>query len=131
MLSLLVVAGWLWWWRHHRRQTPRRAAFAELARLRDDFQRHGNGAAVAAGVSILLRRLALAHFPRNEVAGLVGDAWLQFLDRSGGGTSFSAGPGRALTQAPYRLAEAFEIEELLNVAETWIKRVSKRRTIAS
>lgn len=131
MLSLVVVAGWLWWWRHHRRQTPRRAAFAELARLRSDFRRDGDGTAAAAGISALLRRLALAHFPRNQVAGLVGDAWLQFLDRTGGGNTFSEGSGRALTQAPYRFAEAFEIEDLLNVAEAWIKRVGQPRATIS
>ena len=78
-----------------------------------------------------MRRLALAHFPRTQVAGLVGDAWLQFLDRTGGDNQFSAGPGRALIRAPYRRTEAFEIEALLNVAEAWIKRVGKQRATVS
>ena len=124
-LSLVVIAGLLWLWRNRRRQTPRRVALAELTRLRGDFQRDGDGTAIAVGISTLLRRLALTHFPRSQVAGLVGDAWLQFLDRTGGNNQFSAGPGRALIRAPYRPTEAFEIEALLNVAETWIKRVGK------
>ncbi|MEZ5577178.1 MAG: DUF4381 domain-containing protein [Candidatus Competibacteraceae bacterium] len=99
-LSLVVIAGLLWLWRYRRRQTPRRAALAELARLRGDFRRDGDGTAVATGISALLRRLALAHFPRTQVAGLVGDAWLQFLDRTGGDNQFSAGPGRALIRSP-------------------------------
>ena len=130
-LSLVVVAGLLWLWRYRRRQTPRRVALAELTRLRADFQRDGDGAAIAAGISTLLRRLALAHFPRTQVAGLVGDAWLQFLDRSGGDNQFSAGPGRALIRASYRPTEAFEIEALLNVAEAWIKRIGKQRATVS
>ena len=130
-LSLVVVAGLLWLWRYRRRQTPRRVALAELTRLRADFQRDGDGAAVATGISALLRRLALTHFPRSQVAGLVGDAWLQFLDRTGGDNQFSAGPGRALIRAPYRPTEAFEIEALLNVAEAWIKRVDKQRATVS
>ena len=130
-LSLVVVAGLLWLWRYRRRQTPRRVALAELTRLRADFQRDGDGAAVATGISALLRRLALTHFPRSQVAGLVGDAWLQFLDRTGDNTQFSAGPGRALIRAPYRPTEAFEIEALLNVAEAWIKRVDKQRATVS
>ncbi|MCB1825609.1 MAG: DUF4381 domain-containing protein [Candidatus Competibacteraceae bacterium] len=131
VLSLLVVGGLLWW-RHHRRRTPQRVALAELTRLRVDFQRDGDGAAIAAGISTLLRRLALAHFPRNQVAGLVGDAWLRFLDRTGGGNPFSAGPGRALIQAPYRCTtEALEIEALLNVAEAWIRRVGNQRATVS
>ena len=130
-LSLVVIAGLLWLWRYRRRQTPRRVALAELTRLRADFQRDGDGAAIAAGISTLLRRLALAHFPRTQVAGLVGDAWLQFLDRSGGDNQFSAGPGRALIRASYRPTEAFEIEALLNVAEAWIKRIGKQRATVS
>lgn len=129
LLSLVVVAGLLWLWRYRRRQTPRRAALAELTQLRATFQRDGDGTAVAAGVSTLLRRLALVHFPRNQVAGLVGDTWLQFLDRTGGSNLFSAGPGRALIRAPYRRTEAFafDVEALLNVAEAWIKHVGAQR----
>ncbi|MBE2293389.1 MAG: DUF4381 domain-containing protein [Phycisphaerales bacterium] len=126
LLLLLIIVGLLGLWRYRRRQTPRRAALAELARLRVDFQRDGDSTATAAGISALLRRLALSYFPRNQVAGLVGEAWLQFLDRSGGGQPFSAGPGRTLIRAPYRPAEIFEIEALLNVAETWIKSVGKQ-----
>lgn len=131
LLSLIVVAGLFGLWRYRRRQTPRRAALAELARLRVDFQRNGDGTAVAAGISALLRRLALAYFPRNQVAGLVGDAWLQFLDRTGGNQQFSAGPGRTLIRAPYRPAETLEIAALLNVAEAWIKGVGKQRATTS
>lgn len=80
---------------------------------------------------MLLRRLALAYFPQNQVAGLVGDAWLQFLDRTGSNQQFSTGPGRTLIRAPYRPAETLEIEALLNVAEAWIKGVGKQRATTS
>ncbi|HRX71787.1 MAG TPA: DUF4381 domain-containing protein [Candidatus Competibacteraceae bacterium] len=125
VLSLMIIAGLIAIWRRYRRESPRRAALTELARLRTDFLRDGDGTAVAVGVSLLLRRLALVYFHRNEVAGLVGAAWLQFLDRTGGG-GFSEGPGQALTRAPYRPSEAFAVEELLKIAETWIKRAGKR-----
>lgn len=126
LFLLLVIVGLWSLWRYRRRQTPRRAALAALARLRVDFQRDGDSTAAAAGISALLRRLALRYFPRNQVAGLVGEAWLQFLDRSGGNQQFSTGPGRTLIRAPYRPAETVEIEALLNVAEAWIKSVGKQ-----
>lgn len=101
------TAGWLWlglvllalaaWGvnrlaAHRRLNAYRRAALRELQAAGPD----------AAAIAAILRRAALAAFPRAEVAGLTGPDWLDFLDRSYGGNDFSAGPGRVLTQAPYR-----------------------------
>ncbi|MCP5197079.1 MAG: DUF4381 domain-containing protein [Gammaproteobacteria bacterium] len=124
-LLLIAIAAWIGVWRRYRQGSPRRAALVELARLRTGFQSNGDATAVAVGVSLLLRRLALVHFPRNQVAGLVGEAWLQFLDRTGDCNRFSAGPGRALLRAPYRSGDVFPVEDLLKAAETWIKRVGQ------
>ena len=49
----------------------------------------------------VLKRTALATFPRESVAGLTGTDWLAFLDRTGGTRDFTEGPGRALTTLAY------------------------------
>src|SRR5262245_3171457 len=46
---------------------------------------------VTSALALLVRRTALAAFPRQEVASLAGPAWLAFLDRSYGGHEFSQG----------------------------------------
>ena len=46
-----------------------------------------------AHMSVLLRRLALMRFPRQHVAALTGNAWLRFLDESGGNGRFTARAG--------------------------------------
>ena len=51
---------------------------------------------------MLVRRTALAVFPRETIAPLTGTAWLAFLDRSYGGDEFSQGAGRWLVSAPYQ-----------------------------
>jgi hypothetical protein len=56
----------------HRRNAYRRAALRELM------------TADAGAISAILKRAALAAFPREKVASLNGAAWLTFLDRTGG-----------------------------------------------
>ncbi|MGF1701955.1 DUF4381 domain-containing protein [Photobacterium makurazakiensis] len=58
-------------WRHVREQIKRKALYqlSELAEQQD-----------LPSLDNLLRRIALTYFPRNEVAGLTGEAWLKWLD---------------------------------------------------
>ncbi len=49
--------------------------------VKDEHDADGNDLELVRGLSRLLRRFALARFPRTMVAGLTGDAWLGFLDR--------------------------------------------------
>ena len=45
-------------------------------------------------ISTVLKRAALAAWPREQVASLTGTAWLAFLDRTGRTTAFTDGAGR-------------------------------------
>jgi hypothetical protein len=69
-------------------------------------------------LSGLLRRAMLAYSPRHDVAGLTGTRWLEWLDRGLVDRPFSEGPGRALSDLPYRrspvdVADA-DVEKLLD-----------------
>jgi len=113
--AALVAAGWVARWLLARRRANayRRAALREIAAA---------GEAPAA-LAAILRRTALAAFPREEVASLHGEAWLAFLDRTGGGTAFREGPGRVFARAAYVLrAEepAAGAERLAAVAARWV-----------
>lgn len=71
---LFVLAVWLAWrlfarWRHNR---YRREALRELEH------------ATLSVIPTLLKRTALAAWPREEVAGLSGEPWLEFLEQTGG-----------------------------------------------
>ena len=92
----------------HRADAYRRAALAELAQTGDD----------AALIAALLRRTALAGFPREQVAGLTGKNWMNFLDQSYGGKGFSGSEGKTLLAAPYR--HNTHGPALSELARTWI-----------
>ncbi len=108
---LLGLAALVWQFlRHRRKNAYRRQALRELRDSPDD----------AAHLATLVRRTALAAFPRNEVASLHGRIWLMFLDRTYGGSGFSAGPGQQLASAPY--AAGRKETSLKALVRTWIRK---------
>ena len=50
----------------------------------------------------MVRRTMLAYAPRQEVAGLTGDAWLEWLDKDLDRPRFQGDTGRKLLELPYR-----------------------------
>lgn len=111
----------------HRRRAAnryRRAALAELGAIGSKATGERGPARAITEIAELLKRTALAAFPRAEVAGLSGAAWLDFLDRSSGSTDFSGGPGRLLADGPYQRSADVpdaDIRELLILARRWIR----------
>jgi len=127
-LVILLAAAVTWWGlSFYRSRAAARAAKAELRQLRELFRRDGDASAFARGLSRLLRRYAIARFPRRQVAGLAGGDWLAFLDEHGGGGRFRGGPGRVLADAPYRPVEQIAAGELADMVEDWIARNARRR----
>jgi len=118
LLALLIWAGLLLV-RHYRLRRQRRRILQALQQL-DQQYGAGQDAAFASEVSILLRRLALQRYPRDQVAALTGDAWLHFLDQHGTDNQFQQGPGWVLAEAPYAPDRNIDRSALLTLAEQWI-----------
>ncbi len=105
LLSLAVVAAGYGLWRAYRtrqQNAPRRFALRELARYEKEYLEHRNVVTLGKQLSELLRRCMLAYAPRQEVAGLTGDAWLEWLDRGMPLAYFYTEGGKSLLQLPYR-----------------------------
>jgi hypothetical protein len=120
LVVLLLGAGW---W-YHRRTALRRAALGELRRLE---RLESADSRFAAGVNQLLRRVALACFPRQQVAGLSGEAWLQFLDSRARAKGFCRGPGRVLATGPFAPVCTLDRAALGDLARRWIHDNCRRR----
>ena len=123
LTALLLLGAWALskYLRAPGRRT-RRLALKELARLERSFAQDQDTRALLGAVSQLVRRYALACFPRAQVAGLEGERWLDFLDRSGATSAFSRGPGAALADARYQPNPDVDTVGLLAVTKAWIAR---------
>ena len=105
LIAIVVVALVLLlrsWMRRRTRAAARRHALKQLEHATLAYVEHRNPAKLGIEVSELLRRTMLAYAPRADVAGLTGDAWLEWLDRDLPASRFRQGAGRELIDLPYR-----------------------------
>lgn len=112
-LLVLMIRRWL-------ADRYRREAISELQQLTLHWQSHGNDTQYLQDLQTLLKRVALTRFPRDDVAGLTGEAWVQFLDRSSGSHDFSMGVAEVLIDGNYRQDTSFDAEALQSAARQWI-----------
>jgi len=132
LITVLLIAVVLWWMRRRKalknrpviysRQDIIDAAIVELSQLQGAMKAGENAIAVATDLSCLLRRAAVQlATDKSDVAGLSGEAWLQWLDAQWHQDEFSAGAGRQLIQAPYRPDGDIEIEAVCTVCCNWLE----------
>lgn len=119
-----IAAAGLLWWRRYRRNAYRRAALRCLEQLRAELRAGATSSAAVGELAELLKRTALAAFPRHDVAMLSGDRWLQFLARTSGLPDFTAAAGRTLVEATFNPSSTRvgpgECERLFGLARKWI-----------
>ena len=128
VLSGLVVIGaivFLWIRMYRRRTRARRLAITELGAIKQHYDTHRDDQWLVQRLSAIVRRYAIATFPRTEVAGLVGISWLQFLNRTGQTNQFTDGIGHLLSSGPYRPESAVSAAELVPLVDHWIRHASQ------
>jgi hypothetical protein len=118
--TLLILLVWLW--RFLRRKTVKKLALAELESIAES---DADAREKVQQLAILMRRIALSVYPREQVASLVGEQWLAFLDGPLGKNSFSEGAGRLFIEAPYRREVRADLDALLVLCREWIKHLPK------
>ncbi len=118
---LVVYATYrLWrWWQSNK---YRRDALSSLNQLMQKFESDGDSISYLADLQILLKRVALSHYDRTQVASLSGEAWVAFLDTTGKTTEFSMGEGQALIDGHYIEHPEPDVLALHRLGQTWIRR---------
>jgi len=119
---LLLITSWCVYrmvrrWHMNR---YRRLALEELDQMRQ--------AASWRNLPGLVKRTALAAYPRTQVASLGGNEWLEFLRATRGKSSLAPGTGALLLRAAYETGELGEAEQaaLFTATEKWIRRHQSR-----
>ncbi|MET0599635.1 MAG: DUF4381 domain-containing protein [Mesorhizobium sp.] len=122
-ILLAAVAGWcLWRWeRHYAANRYRREALAELSKIEARHAAPGGSGEAIAEVAALVKRTALAAWPRPDVAALSGAEWVAFLRRTGG--SFADVAAAVLDDGEYRgQATPADAQAFAAAARGWIER---------
>lgn len=124
VLLVLAVRAWRRW---RRRPAPRRAALAELARLRAEEGLRADPQALVGSLSALLRRTAMSYLGRDAAASLQGEAWAQTLtDLGGGRIDFGSGDGATLAAGAYRPVGEVDPDSLFSLCERWLQSLPAR-----
>jgi hypothetical protein len=121
--ALVLVAGALFAV-HYYRARHKRAALRAVTRVRKALEEGAEPVACLQFLSTVLRRFAMTSVARTrtavdaepEVAGLIGERWLRYLDGRWAKTEFSAGAGRQLLAAPYARPNSVARDKAIELA---------------
>lgn len=121
LLALALVLTLAFWVRKKRRQAkPKKEALALFAVYKEQYLKERNSQVTSAKLDELLKRVALVYFPREQVAGLHGQAWIDFLNRESKGLDFSK-VAEQLIAFPFKKEQPADLEPLLCMVERWIR----------
>ena len=127
LLAALMLVGVALYAIHYYRARHKRAALKAMTRVRAALEQGAEPVACLQFLSTILRRFAMTSFARAagepDVAGLIGERWLRYLDGRWSRTDFSAGLGKRLVAAPYVRPNSIERAtalELTDLCTAWL-----------
>jgi hypothetical protein len=124
VVALVVIVRYARLWRHRAAQRALRDTIAAI-------QSGADPSDCALDASTILRRFAMTMAADGkEIAGLVGNAWLDYLDSRWDRSEFTGDSGQLLLWSPYQPPRGPAPEESLALCELcmdWVKAQSTRR----
>lgn len=122
LLLVLILIGFSSYFafRFYKNGLAKREALLLLKRYEQDYQSGADSQTISMKISELLRRVALVYFPRKEVAGLKGEAWLDFLTKTSKKIDFRS-IREMLLDLPYQPPKNKDLKPLFCKARLWIK----------
>ena len=125
VLIITVVTTAIWWLRkRHKSLAYKREAMVEFETIQASYNAQADRSRLLADLSALLKRTCISKYGREQSAGLAGEAWLEFLDRTGATEEFSKGCGRSLLLQRYVKEPTFDAAELIALVQKWLEKQS-------
>jgi len=130
VLVVILLPRLLKWYRH---KSLRCLSLEEFARIRLSHKQGQSDKAVLNEVASLLRRVTISYYGRNATAAATGDDWLERLQqisveagaeagpKAGPEVGFSTQQLELLVRERYRAQCEFDIEQLLQGCERWLR----------
>jgi len=119
---ILLYSGYKFY-HHYIVGRAKRHALQVLLSYENAYHQNKNASHYCAQLSELLRRVALVYFPREQVAGLHGMAWINFLNQTSNNTLFT---DDTLLTLPYTNNTCLiDLTPLFNATRQWIKQRNK------
>lgn len=119
IIGLVIIMMWLR--RCYLNGQAKREALRLLSIYQQQYRPEVDSQLMSARLSGLLKRVALAYYPREKVARLQGDEWIDFLNKTSKKMDFSL-VRVALLEQPYNPTNKHDLSLLFSMARTWIKR---------
>ena len=138
LAALLIIIAFAFIARKiYRSKQLKRDINAELEAIKQQFQQTQNKSQLAKALSILLRRASITYYSRTNfngesVAGLTGENWLAWLDKTHASVDsalaaknikFQSELGHVLITAPYMADDAaldYDAQTLIQLCESWL-----------
>ena len=131
VLAFLLLAGIIFlfnrFFEHHTQRKICRYALSELENCLHNFSQD-EGILDANSLRIryvnsfnsVIRRVALVHFPEENVASLSGDAWVDFIRKKGNSPHITEEIAAALSFGRFQTECDFDIQEMNDLGKNWI-----------
>lgn len=122
----LIIGLLFWLYKKLTKKTAIKAARKQLLQIKQS--KDSTSREKLQAISSLFRRVAISIAGRYNCAGLTGQEWLDYLDRTGNCSTFKEGIGHLLIDAPYRQSVPTdqEINQLIGLCENWLAAQNKR-----
>ncbi|KTC92115.1 DUF4381 domain-containing protein [Legionella cincinnatiensis] len=120
LIVLISIFIFYYIYKNHRHAKAKNYALILLMNYQMEYEKEQNVALTSARISELLRRVALAYYPREKVASLHGKEWLHFLNETGKEIDFNLVKDMLL-DAPFKTGQTMDLNPLFNTARLWIK----------
>jgi hypothetical protein len=132
LVAALVLVAAALYGVHYYRGRHKRAALRAMTRVRTALEQGAEPVACLQFLSTTLRRFAMTAGARTagepDVAGLIGERWLEYLDGRWDRTEFSAGLGKQLLAAPYARPNSIAREKAIQLAALCAAWLAAQRT---